>query len=110
MYRSRRGRSLGGIVIGGLQRSLCGLALAGFSVLFGALETIAHPLAHVWFVTQLHLSGNRGRRKRTKAASLLAQAVATWDRYDACNTRTPKALTSIFPVCVSPVNRSVKVF
>ena len=52
------GRGIRGIVIGGLQRGLCRLALTGFRVLFGALETIAHPLAHVWFVTQLHSAGN----------------------------------------------------
>ncbi len=72
---SRRGRGLRGIVICGLQRSLGGLALTGFRILFGALETIAHPLAHVWFVTQLHSAGNLRSRKRTKAASLLRMVV-----------------------------------
>ena len=47
-------RGLRGIVIRGLQRGLCRLALTGFRILFRALETIAHPLAHLWFVTQLH--------------------------------------------------------
>ena len=46
------------IVIGGLKRGLCRLALTSFRILFGALETIAHPLAHLWFVTQLHIAGN----------------------------------------------------
>ncbi len=68
--RNHRPRPLAGIVIGRLKRGLCRLALARFRVLFWALETIAHPLAHVWFVTQLHISGNPARRKRTKPASL----------------------------------------
>jgi hypothetical protein len=66
-----RGRSgLGGIVIGRLKRGLRRLDLAGFRILFGALETIAHPLAHVWFVTQRDSTGNLRRREGTKAASL----------------------------------------
>ena len=69
--RSHRPRLLGGIVIGRLKRGPCRLGLARFQVLFGALEAIAHPLAHVWFVTQLHISGNPAGGKRTKAASLL---------------------------------------
>ena len=52
-----------GVVVGGLKRGLCRLVLTGFRILFGALKTIAHPLAHVWFVTQLHISGNPARRK-----------------------------------------------
>ena len=67
---SRRRDGIRGIVIGGLKRGLGRLALTGFRILFGALETIAHPLAHVRFVTQLHSSGNPAQGKRTKAASL----------------------------------------
>jgi hypothetical protein len=67
---SRRCDGFGGIVIGGLKRGLGRLALTGFRILFGALETIAHPLAHVRFVTQLHSAGNPAQGKRTKAASL----------------------------------------
>ena len=66
---SRRRDGIRGIVVGGLKRGLCRLVLTGFRILFGALETIAHPLAHVWFVTQLHSSGNPAHGKRTKAAS-----------------------------------------
>src|SRR6476620_5047569 len=68
---SCRCRSIGSVVIGGLKRSLCRLTLTRFFAFFGALKTIAHPLAHVWFVTQLHISGNPASWKRTKAASLL---------------------------------------
>jgi hypothetical protein len=53
-----------------LQWGLCGRSLAAFRILFGALDTIAHPLAHLWFVTQLHITGNLRRPKRTKAASI----------------------------------------
>ena len=61
-----------GIVEGWLQWGLRRPGLASFCVLFGALKTIAHPLAHDWFVTQLHSAGNLRRQKRTKAASTLA--------------------------------------
>ena len=67
-----------GIVIGGLQRGLCRLALTGFRVLFGALETIAHPLAHVWFVTQLHIAGNQ--RQETYQSCQLVLVWPVWPR------------------------------
>ncbi len=69
---SRRRRRIS-VVIGGLQWGLCGRSLAGFRILFGALATIAHPLAHLWFVTQLHITGNLRRLKRTKAASIFVR-------------------------------------
>ena len=51
LYRRNCARLIG-IKIGRLQRSLRGFSFGCLWLFFSTLETIAHPLAHLWLVTQ----------------------------------------------------------
>src|SRR6185295_13499035 len=86
---SRRRDGIRGIVVGGLKRGLGRLVLTGFRILFGALETIAHPLAHVRFVTQLHNAGNPAQGKTYQSCqpgSCCIVAAGDPARVTACGT------------------------